>query len=284
MAMGADRYASRADTLIFLGCLGLSLGAMSLPDPWRDPIAQGLRQTVLAPLLALQQQTQLLAAARARYDAVVAQRDSAGLAATFLPELRNENVRLRALLGLGQRLGWGYVPAEVLHQPEPTNPLTFVVSAGRKSGVRLLAGVVSPEGLVGLVSAVDENTSVVLTWAHPEFRASAMAADGSVAGIVAPHGAAGPEVWLLELQGVPYRQQVADGTPILTSGLGGVFPRGLPIGTVVGLAGEARGWERTYLVRPAVHPAALSHVMILIAARGTGADLRGAFQADTVRP
>jgi rod shape-determining protein MreC len=284
MALGADRYASRADTLIFLGCLGLSLGAMSLPDPWRDPIAQGLRQTVLAPLLALQRQTQLLAAARARYDAVVAQRDSAALAATFLPELRNENVRLRGLLGLGQRLGWGYVPAEVLHQPEPTNPLTFVVSAGRKAGVRLLAGVVSPEGLVGLVSAVDENTSVVLTWAHPEFRASAMAADGSVAGMVAPHGAAGPEVWLLELQGVPYRQQVADGTPILTSGLGGVFPRGLPIGTVVGLAAEARGWERTYLVRPAVHPAALSHVMILIAARGAGADLRGAFQADTVRP
>jgi rod shape-determining protein MreC len=286
MALGADRYASRADTLIFLGCVGLSVAAMSIPDAWRDPIAQGLRQTILAPFLALQQQTGLLAAARARYDGVVAQRDSAALAATFLPELRSENTRLRSLLGLGARLGWGYVPAEVLYQPEPTNPLTFVVSAGRRNGVRRLAGVVSPEGLVGIVAAVDARTSVVLSWAHPEFRASAMAGDGSVVGIVAPHGAAGPNVWLLELQGVPYRQQVADGAVILTSGLGGVFPRGIPIGTVVGLAGEAKGWERTYLVRPVVHPASLSHVMILTAARGTGSDIRGAFefQADSVRP
>jgi rod shape-determining protein MreC len=283
MALGADRYASRADTLIFVGCLGLSLAAMSIPDPWRDPIARGLRQTVLAPFLTLQQQTELLSAARARYDAVVAQRDSAALAATFLPELRTENIRLRGLLDLGQRLGWGYVPAEVLHQPEPTNPLTFIVSAGQRQGVRPLSGVVSPEGLVGLVSTVDARTSVVVTWAHPEFRASAVASDGSVVGVVAPHGAAGPGAWLLELRGVPYRQQVSDGTVIVTSGLGGVFPRGIPIGTVVGLAGEAKGWERTYLVRPAVHPATVSHVMIL-APRGAGGEVRNAFPTDSTHP
>ncbi|MGH7530634.1 MAG: rod shape-determining protein MreC [Gemmatimonadales bacterium] len=271
MAIGSDRYASRNDTLMFLACVGLSVAALSLPDQWRDPLAQGLRQTVLAPFLLLQRQTELLAAARARYDEVVSQRDSAVLAATFLPELRNENARLRRLLGLGARLGWGYVPAEVLHQPEPTNPLSFVVSAGRRDGVRPLAGVVSPEGLVGLVSTVDELTSVVISWAHPEFRASAIAADGGVVGIVAPHGAAGPGVWLLELRGVLYRQQVPEGTVIHTSGLGGVFPRGIPIGVVIGLASEAEGWGRTYLVRPGVHPAALSHVMILTARRSTAA-------------
>src|SRR5881296_1617201 len=196
MALGADRYASRADTLIFVACVILSVAAMSLPSNWRDPIATVLRTTVLAPLLALQEQSDQLSAARAHYDAVVAQRDSAALAATFLPELRSENVRLRSLMGLGARLGWGYVPAEVLHQPEPTNPLTFIVSAGRQKGVRPLSAVVSAEGLVGIVSTVDAQTSVVLTWAHPEFRASAIASDGSVSGIVAPHGAAGPGVWL----------------------------------------------------------------------------------------
>src|SRR5206468_1774053 len=80
----------------------------------RDPLAHGLRQTVLAPFLALQQQTELLSASLERYDAVVAQRDSAALAATFLPELRGENTRLRSLLGLGTRLSSGYAPAEVL--------------------------------------------------------------------------------------------------------------------------------------------------------------------------
>src|SRR5882762_914720 len=167
MAIGPDRYASRGDTLLFIACVGLSVAALSLPDQWRDPLAQGLRQSVLAPFLFLQRQTELLAAARYRY-----------------------------------------VPAEILHQPEPTNPLSFVVSAGKREGVRQLSAVVSPEGLVGLVASVDEHTSVVLSWAHPEFRASAVAQDGSVVGIAAPHGAEGPSVWLLELQGVLYRRRV----------------------------------------------------------------------------
>src|SRR5205807_2021070 len=119
MALGADRYASRADTLVFLGCVLLSGAAMSLPGRLRDP-------------------------------------------------------------------------------------LTFIVSAGKKQGVKPLSAVVSPEGLVGIVSTVDQQTSLVVTWAHPEFRASAMAADGSVYGIVAPHGSEGPRVWLLELEGVAY--------------------------------------------------------------------------------
>ena len=283
MALGADRYASRADTLIFLGCVLLSVAAMTLPERLRDPLARGLRQTVLAPFLALQQQIERLSASLARYDAVVAQRDSAALAATFLPELRGENTRLRTLLGLGTRLGTGYIPAEVLREPEPTSPLTFIVSAGKKQGVKPLSAVVSPEGLVGIVSTVDAQTSVVVSWAHPEFRASAMAADGSVYGIVAPHGTDGPRVWLLELQGVAYRQLVPTGTMILTSGLGGVLPRGIPIGTVVSVGGQAEGWERTYLIRPAVHPAAVTHVMILTGTPIRG-DLRSVFESSGETP
>ena len=81
----------------------------------------------------------------------------------------------------------------------------------------------------------------------------------------------------MELQGVPYRQLVPTGTQIFTSGLGGVFPRGIPLGTVIGVAGETEGWERTYLVRPAVHPSAVTHVMILLGAH----DLRNAFTTDS---
>jgi rod shape-determining protein MreC len=284
MALGADRYASRADALVFIACVVLSVAAMGLPESWRQPIARGLRATVLAPFLYLQQQSEELRTSRARYDQVVAQRDSTALAAGFVPELRNENARLRGLLGLGQHLGGGFVAAEVLHQPEPTNALQLVLSAGKRQGVQPLAAVVSPEGLLGLVSAVDPNSSVAVTWAYPEFRASAMSEDGSVYGIVAPHGTEGPGVWLLELRGIAYRQLIPDGTQIVTSGLGGVLPRGIPIGTVIGLAGEAEGWERTYLVRPAVHPAAVTHVMILTGPVARSGDLHSAFSAMGAAP
>src|SRR2546428_13936237 len=101
MALGADRYASRADTLLFVGCMLLSIAAMSLPDRWRAPPPKGLRQTVLAPFLWLQQQTGLLAAALSSSDAVAAQRDSATPAATFGPELAAANTRPRGQVGLG---------------------------------------------------------------------------------------------------------------------------------------------------------------------------------------
>src|SRR3989442_339650 len=141
----------------------------------------------------------------------------------------------------------------VLRRDEPPRP-----------GARPPRARAAAAGCVGIASAVDDRSCVVVTWAHPEFRASAMAADGSVYGIVAPHGTAGPRSWLLELRGVPYRQLVPNGTLILTSGLGGVFPRGIPLGTVVGVAAEAEGGGRTDLLRPAGPPARDSPAMILI--------------------
>src|SRR5258708_18449668 len=132
MALGADRYASRADALVFIACVVLSVAAMGLPESWRQPIARGLRASVLAPFLYLQQQSEELRTSRARYDQVVAQRDSTALAAGFVPELRSENARLRGLLGLGQRLSGGVVPARGLHPPQPPTPPPAVPSPRRR--------------------------------------------------------------------------------------------------------------------------------------------------------
>ena len=68
---------------------------------------------------------------------------------------------------------------------------------------------------------------------------------------------------MLELRGVPYRDTVSAGTLVVTTGLGGIYPRGVPIGRVIGVAREQRGWERIYLVRPAVNLGATAHVLLL---------------------
>src|SRR5438309_11265950 len=122
MALGADRYASRADTLVFLGCVLLSAAAMSLPGRLRDPVARGLRQTVLAPFLSLQQQIERLSASLARYDAVVAQRDSAALVATFLPELRGRMPACGACSGWGPGSARAISPPKCFASPTPPGP------------------------------------------------------------------------------------------------------------------------------------------------------------------
>lgn len=264
MTIGAERYGSRADTIVFLVCLVLSLVALALPEALHTPIAAALRRTVLLPVVAVESQAASSREQRQSILALRSQRDSLALAATQVPELQEENTQLRALLQLRGRLATGFVTAEVLHQVGLTDGLTMLVSAGRAEGIAPLSPVVSPSGLVGMVIAVDVHSSVVMAWTHPEFRASAMVEGGRIFGVVASRrGEMAGEV--MELRGVAYRDSLPPGTPVVTSGLGGVFPRGIPLGTVQGMLSESAGWERTYLLRPAAHPAQVSHVLVLSA-------------------
>jgi len=280
VALGAERYGTRADLAAFVSCLVLSLTALALPEGLREPIASSLRETVLAPVLGVERRTVRSAENRADVNSLRAQRDSLALGASAVPGLRAENARLRGLLALGARLTTGFVSAEILHQSGVTDGLTLLLSSGSASGVVTLAPVVTPEGLLGLVRTVDRRTSVAMAWTHPDFRASAMVEGTQIYGIVAARrGERAGEV--MELRGVAYRDQLPPGTRVVTSGLGGVFPRGVPIGIVHGVLSEAAGWERTYLLRPAVHPAEASHVLILLPTRA--ADTLTAAFKDTLR-
>jgi rod shape-determining protein MreC len=266
VSLGSDRYASRADTAVFAVCLVLSLVALALPAGLREPVAGVLRHTVLRPVLSVQRASVAAAESRERLTTVRAERDSLLLETTFLPELRAENARLRELLGLAGRLGTGFATAEVLHQAGTGDATSLLLSAGRDAGVEPFAPVLAAHGLLGLVREVDAHTSVALAWSHPDFRASAMVEGTSIYGIVrSRRGEVSGEV--MELIGVPYREQLAPAVRVVTSGLGGVFPRGIPLGTVVGTLSESEGWERTYLLRPAVHPAEAAHVVVLRPAR-----------------
>jgi len=261
--LAPDRTFARRDTALFILCVALSIGALFAPESWQYGIASSARRTALAPLIALQRRAEASRTSLARFELLVAQRDSAAAAAQSLPVLLDENSQLRALLGLRRRLTTRVVPAEVLHQSIPTDGRTLLLGSGRRDGVEPFQAVVAPEGLLGMILSTGPATSIVLTWAHPDFRASAVTLDGSVTGIVGVTPDATAREPMLELRGVPYRDSVAVGTPVITSGLGGVYPRGLPIGTVVGVARESEGWERVYLVRPLAAPARVSHVLVI---------------------
>lgn len=278
MSYASERYASRRDTLAFLICLLLSGAARMTPAAWHDTVSAQLRGSLLRPLVALQGWAESVRTTRARFARLVAERDSAAVAATLADALREENTQLRAVLGLSERVPVRHVAAEVLHQALPTDGYTLLLSAGRRQGIRPLAPVIAPGGLVGVVRSVGATTSIVVAWAHPDFRASAMTADGAVFGIVAPYSSSDVTSLLLELRGVPYRQQLVPGVRVYTSGLatgeGGIYPRGIPIGSILSVGEELAGWARTYVVLPAVHPASISHVIVLL---DTRADLTSVF-------
>lgn len=262
MPRGA-RSDSRADTAIAVACAVASIALLILPDAPRDAIAGSIRGTLVAPVATLQQRASLARRAFLQNDSLVRVADSVLLRSQRLDRVETENARLRSLLGLGRALRWGFVPAEALVGRGMGDDFTLVLSAGARAGVEKLSAVVAPEGLVGVVEQVDATTSVAITWPHPDFRVSATSADGSTFGIVSSHQGEGPERYLLELRGVPFRSPLKPGTPIVASGLGGVFPRGILIGTVLQELQTTAGWTRTYLLRPAVRPPDVTSVMIL---------------------
>ena len=262
MPRGA-RTDSRTDTVIAVACVLAALLLLILPAAVRDRSAGVIRGTVVAPLAALQQRASLARRAFVEHDSLVQIADSIVRRSQRLDEVTAENARLRGLLSLGRALRWGFVPAEALVGRGMGDDHTLVLSAGARAGVERLSAVVAPDGLVGMVEQVDAKTSIAITWPHPDFRVSATSADGAAFGIVTAHQAAGAEGYLLELRGVPFRAQLRAGTPIISSGLGGIYPRGIMIGTVMEELRSTAGWARTYLLRPAVRPSDITAVMIL---------------------
>jgi len=259
------RAHSRVDRIILAVCAGLSLVAIVLPAQVRESISAALRRSVLAPMVVLQEQSELSRRAFLEHDARMAKRDSVVVRALTADALEAENARLRELIGLGARLRWGFVPAEALRGRGVRDESSITLSAGARAGVQKLSPVVAPEGLVGVVDNVDPTMSQAELWTNSEFRVSAMAEDASAFGIVQAHAGTGTDAgkYLMEMRGVPFRTSIKPGTLIVSSGLGGVYPRGIPIGRVISETRTAESWARTYLIRPAVFPSDVYSVIIL---------------------
>lgn len=259
----AIRSNTRVDLIVLTTCIVLALAARALPNTMRDPVATGMRRSFLAPLVLLQERAEKGRKSLLSADAKQTYLDSLSLGSMKAGSLEGENDRLRKIIGLGARLRWGFIPAEALHGRGVRDETTVILSAGSRAGVSRLSPVVAPEGLVGVVDQVDPTMSHAMLWTHPDFRVSAMSPDGSAFGIAQAHLTGATGGYLLELRGVPFRATLKPGSVIVSSGWGGVWPRGIPVGTVLQEIKTSEGWARTYLLRPAVNPADVYSVMIL---------------------
>ena len=106
----------------------------------------------------------------------------------------------------------------------------IIIDKGKKEGITPDIAVVSPNGVVGVVSDVSENFSTVISLLNPNARVSAR---------VLPVDKIGTVVWLgndpsvAQLIDIPQHLEVAVGDSVVTSGYSDVFPKDILIGTVI---------------------------------------------------
>lgn len=183
------------------------------------------------------------------------------------PALQKDNARLRQILELRQSwTSMKTVTAQVIGVPPDNYKWAVFIDKGRADGIHKDQAVIDPEGLVGKIVQVGNHQATVLLLIDPEAAAAAKVSEGkkTVSGLVQGNG--GNED--LSLTGVAANEKVDVGKPVETDFYnGGVFPAGIPIGTITFVGGDQRALEQTIKVHPKVDFSNLDYVQILL---GTG--------------
>ena len=184
-----------------------------------------------------------------------------------LDRLEGENARLRSALSLnpGPKVEW--VAAQVLSRGGAAGGSGRILRIDRGSvhGVKEGAAVVVPEGLVGLVTATSPHTSVVSLVTDPRIKASCEIEVARVDGAppAPPRGILfGGTDDMLVIRHLTGAERSAPCARVVTSGIGGVFPKGLEIGTLLDFRRDENGVVREGEVLPSVDYMSLEEVFI----------------------
>jgi len=182
-----------------------------------------------------------------------------------LKEAAQENATLRRFFQFAQQhpgfqLVGGEVKARAIGR-DPSNYLRYLtIDAGEAQGVEKGMPVIVPRGLVGRVQSVGRNWAKVLLITDPRSSVSALIqtsrATGQVQGLVSGD---------LAMRYISQEEVVNEGEIVLTSGLGGNFPKGLVIGQVIGVEQRDSGLFQQAIVRPTVDFDRLEMVLVVSA-------------------
>jgi rod shape-determining protein MreC len=146
--------------------------------------------------------------------------------------LRDENARLRELLGSRRRLGAEVLVAELIGVIPAPNTLQVEIDKGASSGVHVGQAVIDAEGLFGQVIEVGRYASRVMLIADASHAVPVQVTRTEFRSIAAGTG----RLDTLELEYVPITTDIVEGDVLVSSGLGGQFPRGYPVAVVTSVA------------------------------------------------
>jgi len=170
-----------------------------------------------------------------------------------------ENVRLRRLLGLQERLPLATKSAEIIAREWGGWVRSITVNRGRGDNIARLTAVIAPEGLVGRVIDVRNGASVVQVLTDPASTVGAHVVRSRTTGIVEgdPRGTIRLKYMAREGGGI----QVGD--LVVSSGAGGVFPRGIPIGKVRSIDDRGSALFHYAVLSPVVDFARVDEVLLI---------------------
>jgi len=179
-----------------------------------------------------------------------------------------ENAQLRQALSWQPRVPWQLKPARVVGQDPANWWRTIMIDVGLRDKIRTNMTVLTSDGLVGRVTEVGFDRSRVVMVGDPNCRFSAQVQephDKSVVakGIISP-SASSLDRLLVDLIYVPGGTLLKPGQPVMTSGDGGVFPKGITVGQIVDVRTNEYGLNLEARVKLAVNLDRLEQVWVMM--------------------
>jgi len=181
--------------------------------------------------------------------------------AGLVEHLAQENRELRRLLGLRERVSPAAQGAEILYAlPDPYVP-AVVIDRGALQGVRLGAPVMDGYGVLGQVTRVYPATSEVTLLVHRKMAVPVL--NTRTGERYLAYGTGSRDEPELSLRFVPVQTATRAGDVLVTSGIDGLYPTGLPVATVRRVSAEGGEGFAEVLAEPAARVRDALHVLVL---------------------
>ncbi len=188
-----------------------------------------------------------------------AELDRMRLEQASLAEAARQDIRLQRLLGFQQQYVAKTVAAHVIGTSGSELSRVLYIDKGFDNGVRIDQPVITPDGVVGKIRNVFAGTAQVLELNDPTSGLGVILTQTRLRGILR-----GNTAGQLEIVDVLPDERIQPGEPVVTSGGDGIFPRGMPVGTVERtIADPERNPYVALLVKPAVNLTRLDEVLVV---------------------
>lgn len=180
--------------------------------------------------------------------------------------LEKENSELEVLVKTTQKIksklqNVKLIQAEVIKRHSRTWNESLVINRGKKDGIKEFMTVMDSSGLIGRIEVVKDEFSIVQLLGSNRNSVSAVVEEkDNINGIINEYNF---EDDLLLFSNINSNFEVKIGEKIITSGLGGVFPRGVLVGEVVNIQPDNFGLTQTATLKPAANFNDINHVIVL---------------------
>lgn len=178
-----------------------------------------------------------------------------------LENIKTENETLKEYLGLTEKYGeYKTVPAYIINKDISNYSKTIVINIGKNDGIEEKMTVIADEGLVGHVISVTDNTAKVRTIIDTSSSISCLMSTNKDSIVCKGTLDSNSE---LKAMYIPTNANLVQGDSVETSGLGGIYPKGIHVGTIKKIVNTKNITDRYAVVETAVDFSKLNTVLVI---------------------